>query len=59
MLTQNTFYSSLKTGLDFIVNEDASNPDLDNRNYTYRVNFPNEYKSEIYIKKFEKDYRGD
>ena len=42
----------------FIVNEDASNPDLDSRNYNYRVNFPNEYKSEIYIRKFEKDYKG-
>ena len=45
--------------IKFIVNEDASNPDLDSRNYNYRVNFPNEYKSDIYIKKFEKDYRGD
>ena len=45
--------------IKFIVNEDSSNFDLDNRNYTYRVNFPNEYKSDIYIKKFEKDYRGD
>ena len=41
------------------MNEDSSNFDLDNRNYTYRVNFPNEYKSDIYIKKFEKDYKGD
>jgi len=45
--------------IKFIVNEDSSNFDLDNRNYTYRVNFPNEYKSDIYIKKFEKDYKGD
>ena len=42
----------------FIVNEDASNFDLDNRNYNYRVNFPNDYKSDIYITKFEKDYTG-
>ena len=42
----------------FIVNEDASNSDLNNRNYTYRVNFPNEYKSDIFIRKFEKDYAG-
>ena len=42
----------------FIVNEDASNFDLDNTNYNYRVNFPNEYKSDIYITKFEKDYTG-
>jgi len=45
--------------IKFIVNEDSSNFDLDNRNYSYRVNFPNEYKSDIYIKKFEKDYKGD
>ena len=43
----------------FIVNEDASNFDLDNNNYNYRVNFPNEYKSDIYITKFEKDYTGN
>ena len=42
----------------FIVNEDASNDALSNNNYTYRVNFPNEYKSQIYIRKFEKDYAG-
>ena len=45
--------------IKFIVNEDSSNFDLDNRNYSYRVNFPNDYKSDIYIKKFEKDYKGD
>jgi len=42
----------------FIVNEDASDFTLNNPNYSYRVNFPNEYKSEIYIRKFEKDYAG-
>lgn len=42
----------------FIVNEDASNETLNNNNYTYRVNFPNEYKSQINIRKFEKDYSG-
>ena len=26
--------------------------------YNYRVNFPNEYKSEIFIRKFERDYKG-
>jgi len=45
--------------IKFIVNEDSSNFDLDNRNYSYTVNFPDEYKSDIYIKKFEKDYRDD
>jgi hypothetical protein len=43
--------------IKFIVNEDASDFDLDNRNYTYRVKFPNDYKSDIYIKKFERDYK--
>ena len=44
--------------IKFIVNEDASDFGLDNRNYNYRVNFPNEYKSDIYITKFEKDYEN-
>ena len=54
-----TFYVDVKydsillfeNWIKFIVNEDASNFDLDNRNYTYRVNFPNEYKSEYLYQK--------
>ena len=42
----------------FIVNEDDSDSTLSDRNYNYRVNFPNEYKSDVYITKFEKDYTG-
>jgi hypothetical protein len=34
-------------------------PGLDNRNHNYRVNFPNDYKTDgLYITKFEKDYSG-
>tara|TARA_B100000073_G_scaffold187582_1_gene155303 strand:+ start:282 stop:899 length:618 start_codon:yes stop_codon:yes gene_type:complete len=40
----------------FIVNEGAS--DALDGNYNYRVNFPNEYKTDIFVKKFEKDYTG-
>ena len=43
--------------ISFIVNEDGSR-DADRDNYNYRVNFPNEYKSEIFIRKFERDYKG-
>ena len=38
--------------IGFIVNEQQSSAD----NYSYRVNFPKEYQTSIYIKKFEKDY---
>ena len=40
----------------FIVNENASDSTLSNPNYNYRVNFPDEYKSDIFIRKFERDY---
>ena len=43
--------------ISFIVNEDGSR-DAERDNYNYRVNFPNEYKSEIFIRKFERDYKG-
>ena len=43
--------------ISFIVNEDGSR-DAERNNYNYRVNFPNEYKSEIFIRKFERDYKG-
>ena len=38
--------------IGFIVNQQDSSAD----NYSYRVNFPKEYQTSIYIKKFEKDY---
>ena len=38
----------------FIVNE----PIDDRPNFNYRVNFPSEYKTKIFIRKFEKDYKG-
>ena len=41
----------------FIVNESATGT-VQNDNYSYRVNFPKEYKSEIFIRKFERDYKG-
>jgi hypothetical protein len=44
--------------LNFIVNQDSSDPTVNNPNYSYRVNFPNEYKSQIFIRKFERDYAG-
>lgn len=43
--------------MSFIVNEQISNG-LNNPNYSYRVNFPKEYQTELYINKFERDYRG-
>jgi hypothetical protein len=43
--------------MSYIVNEQVS-AGIDNTNYSYRVNFPDQYKSTIYIKKFEKDYTG-
>ena len=38
--------------IGFIVNQQDSSAD----NYSYRKNFPKEYQTSIYIKKFEKDY---
>ena len=41
----------------FIVNEDGGkNAEADN--YFYRVNFPSEYKTDIFIRKFERSYEG-
>jgi len=50
--------------MSYIVNEQYTgttgvrNAGIERINYNYRVNFPNNYKTEIYLKKFEKDYRG-
>ena len=55
-----TSYDSIylfENWMNFIVNQDASDSALSNSNYFYRVNFFNEYKTDIYIRKFEKDYR--
>ena len=43
--------------MSFTVNEQISGG-IENQNFSYRVNFPDDYKSTIYIKKFEKDYTG-
>ena len=44
--------------MSYIVGESAVSNQT-NRNYNYRVNFPNQYKSDgLYITKFEKDYMG-
>ena len=40
--------------IGYIVNEQNSSAE----NYFYRVNFPKEYQTAIYIKKFEKDYNN-
>ena len=42
----------------FIVNE-PKNTDVEKDNFFYRVSFPKEYKTEIFIRKFERDYNGD
>ena len=44
--------------INFIVNQDGGDRSTKNSNYSYRVNFPNEYKSQIFIRKFERDYAG-
>jgi len=50
--------------MSYIVNEQytgaggAQNRGIEQPTYNYRVNFPNNYKTDIYIKKFEKDYLG-
>jgi hypothetical protein len=43
--------------MSYIVNEQVAGG-VDSTNFSYRVNFPDDYKSTIYIKKFEKDYTG-
>lgn len=42
----------------FIVNE-SNNQAVETSNYSYRVNFPQQYKTEIFIRKFERDYEGN
>lgn len=44
--------------INFIVNQDNNDELTKNSTYSYTVNFPEEYKSEIYIRKFERDYSG-
>ena len=44
--------------INFIVNQDNNDTNTKNSNYSYRVNFPDEYKSRIFIRKFERDYAG-
>ena len=44
--------------INFIVNQDGSDRSVKNSNYSYTVNFPDEYKSRIFIRKFERDYAG-
>ena len=43
--------------MSYIVNEQVAGG-VDSTNFSYRVNFPDDYKSTIYIKKFENDYTG-
>ena len=42
-----------ETWIGYIVNEQNSSQE----NYFYRVNFPNQYQTKIYINKFERDYK--
>ena len=44
--------------INFIVNQDGSDRSIKNSNYSYTVNFPDDYKSRIFIRKFERDYAG-
>ena len=44
--------------INFIVNQDNSDTNTKSSNYSYTVNFPDEYKSRIFIRKFERDYAG-
>ncbi len=44
--------------INFIVNQDGSDTDTKSSTYSYTVNFPDEYKSRIFIRKFERDYAG-
>ena len=44
--------------INFIVNQDNSDTNIKSSNYSYTVNFPDEYKSRIFIRKFERDYAG-
>ena len=43
-----------ETWIGYIVNEQ----NIENPNYFYRVNFPVQYQTTIYINKFERDYKG-
>jgi hypothetical protein len=43
--------------MSYIVNEQISGG-IENDTFSYRVNFPEQYKTTIYIKKFERDYTG-
>ena len=42
-----------ETWIGYIVNEQSSSAE----NYFYRVNFPKQYQTKIYINKFERDYK--
>lgn len=42
--------------ISYVINE-SNFKEMQNRNYTYRVNFPDDYKTDnLYITKFERDY---
>ena len=53
-----TMLTFFEKWIGFIVNEGHDNQNPSNDNYFYRVNFPKEYQTAIYIKKFEKDYNN-
>jgi hypothetical protein len=43
--------------MSYIVGEEFAQG-IENNNFSYRVQFPEDYKTQIYVKKFEKDYTG-
>ena len=59
-----TMLTFFEKWIGFIVNEpnldlsERSEFELNRDDYFYRVNFPKEYQTAIYIKKFEKDYNN-
>ena len=59
-----TMLTFFEKWIGFIVNEpnldlsERSEFGLNRDDYFYRVNFPKEYQTAIYIKKFEKDYNN-
>lgn len=53
-----------ETWMSYVVNEQYTDPEgtpnggLEQSYYNYRVNYPNVYRTEIYLHKFERDYKN-
>ena len=52
-----TIINFFEKWIGFIVNEGYLNQNQSSDDYFYRVNFPKEYQTAIYIKKFERDFQ--